>query len=161
MENLEALADHTGKLLLTQGLVMTTAESCTGGLLASILTRIPGSSQWFERGFVTYSNLSKQEMLGVSERTLMEYGAVSEQTAHAMAIGAIANSDADVSVAITGIAGPDGGTTQKPVGTVCLAWQVKQQETVILRRHFTGGRQAVRQQACELALNELNNLLTQ
>ena len=161
MDNLEELAAHLGHLLLEQDLLIATAESCTGGLLAEIITRIPGSSQWFERGFISYSNLAKHEMLEVSHETLVQHGAVSEATARAMALGCLENSEADVSVAITGIAGPDGGTQDKPVGTVCLAWHVKQQETVVKRVFFKGNRLDIRTQSCELALKELIILLTQ
>ena len=161
MDNLEELAAHLGHLLLEQDLLIATAESCTGGLLAEIITRIPGSSQWFERGFISYSNLAKHEMLEVSHEILVQHGAVSEATASAMALGCLDNSEADVGVAITGIAGPEGGSQDKPVGTVCLAWQVKQQETVVKRVFFKGNRLDIRTQSCELALKELIILLTQ
>ena len=122
---LEDLARQAGSLLSEQGLMLATAESCTGGWLGQTITSIAGSSAWYERGFITYSILSKHEMLGVSEATLDEYGAVSEQVASEMTAGAIGRSHAQVAVSITGIAGPDGGTAKKPVGMVCFAWMMK------------------------------------
>ena len=118
---LEALAGRLGALLVNEQLKLVTAESCTGGWVAQCLTAIAGSSAWFDRGFVSYSNEAKQEMLGVPADTLAEYGAVSQPVAVAMAEGALRNSRADWAVAITGIAGPTGGSPQKPVGTVCFA----------------------------------------
>src|ERR1035437_4219013 len=120
-DTLTTLATLVGAKLRAKGLMLTTAESCTGGWVAQAVTAIAGSSAWFERGFVTYSDAAKQEMLGVSARTLAAHGAVSEQTARKMAIGALAHSHAQVALAITGIAGPDGGSAEKPVGTVCFA----------------------------------------
>src|SRR5665647_2559878 len=118
---LTTLATLVGARLKVQSLMLATAESCTGGWVAQVATAIAGSSDWFERGFVTYSNAAKQEMLGVGAGTLAKYGAVSEQTAREMAAGALAHSRAQVAVAITGIAGPAGGSPDKPVGTVCLS----------------------------------------
>ena len=112
------LAAQVGGLLKAHGLLLTTAESCTGGGVAQAITGIAGSSAWFERGFVTYSNLSKQQMLGVSVAMLAQYGAVSEAVVREMVAGALANSGAQVALAVSGIAGPDGGTADKPVGTV-------------------------------------------
>ena len=132
-----------------------TAESCTGGALSEIITRIPGSSHWFERGFVTYSNAAKQELLRVPTETLDRCGAVSEETALAMAEGALANSHAHVSVAITGIAGPEGGTPEKPVGTVCIAWAGRNIPPRSVSTLFQGERLQVRQQACLMALQGL------
>lgn len=134
---------------------MATAESCTGGGLAEILTRIPGSSAWFERGFVTYSNESKHELLSVPTEKLEQYGAVSEETASAMAEGALENSRADYSVAITGIAGPDGGTEDKPVGTICFAWCKRGAGGTTTRICFEGDRLKIREQACLLAMQGL------
>ena len=115
-------AEQLAEMFLKTSCKLVTAESCTGGGLAEILTRIPGSSAWFERGFITYSNESKHEILSVPLETLEQFGAVSEETANAMAKGALENSRAEYGVAITGIAGPEGGTEEKPVGTVCFAW---------------------------------------
>ena len=138
---------------------LVTAESCTGGGLAEILTRIPGSSFWFERGFVSYSNESKQDLLFVPADTLEQFGAVSEETAFAMAEGALKNSRADYSVAITGIAGPDGGTESKPVGTVCFAWVKRNESGNTVRICFDGDRLKIREQACMLAMQGLIDML--
>jgi nicotinamide-nucleotide amidase len=119
---LEALAAEVGACCCQSGERLTTAESCTGGWVGQCMTAVAGSSRWFERGFITYSNEAKTELLGVSGDTLGSQGAVSEATAAAMALGALARSHADWAIAITGIAGPDGGTPEKPVGTVCFAW---------------------------------------
>jgi nicotinamide-nucleotide amidase len=141
--------------LKRQGLMLATAESCTGGWVAQVITSVAGSSEWFERGFVAYTNLAKREMLGVSTTTLSRYGAVSEQTARAMAEGALTHSHAQVALAITGIAGPSGGTPEKPVGTVCFAWAVKKRDTISRKHVFTGDREAVRRQAVTMALQGL------
>lgn len=122
---IHALAVQVGEQLSRRGLLLATAESCTGGWAASAITAIAGSSGWFDRGFVTYSNLAKQEMLGVLPATLESHGAVSEATAREMALGAVGRSAAHMGVAISGIAGPGGGTDAKPVGTVCFAWSLK------------------------------------
>jgi len=139
--------------------MMVTAESCTGGGIAWLLTSIPGSSQWFERGIVAYSNESKQELLGVSHDTLVANGAVSEQTAAAMARGALLNSHADISVAVTGIAGPEGGSEEKPVGTVCFGWSQRDGETKTARIVFEGDRQQVREQAVLMAISGLLDMI--
>jgi len=151
---LEQLRDR----LLAHKMMVAVAESCTGGRIASAMTSLPGSSHWFDRGFVTYSNSAKTEMLGVSTAILAAYGAVSEQTAAAMAEGALANSHAGISVAVTGIAGPDGGTDQKPVGTVCLAWSDRQitRTTTVL---FSGDRESVREQTVVMSIQGLLDLL--
>ena len=150
---LEALAARVGAALLAERLMLATAESCTGGWVSQCLTAIAGSSAWFERGFVTYSNAAKQEMLGVAEATLAAHGAVSQPVAVAMAEGALRHSRADWAVAVTGIAGPAGGSAEKPVGTVCFAWAVRAGATTTETRHFAGDREAVRAQsvACALA----------
>lgn len=153
------LSERLGKLLLEHNLKLVTAESCTGGGLAEIITRIPGSSNWFERGFVTYSNEAKQEMLSVPFNTIDQFGAVSEETAITMAEGALDNSHADVSVSITGIAGPDGDTEGKPVGTVCFAWARRDMETHSATTIFKGNRMQVRQQACMMALQGLIDMI--
>lgn len=134
------------------------AESCTGGGLASAITACPGSSSWFDRGFVTYSNRAKQELLSVSEQTLMTYGAVSEETACEMADGARRMAGVDISAAITGVAGPGGGTPKKPVGTVWVAWSLAQAATVAQCFVFKGNRAAVRHQAIFAALEGLLKL---
>jgi len=155
-ENLtDDLAERAGHLLLAHRMFLVTAESCTGGALAEIITRIAGSSHWFERGFVTYSNDAKQELLQVSPETLARCGAVSEETALAMAEGALRNSHAHVSVAITGIAGPEGGTPEKPTGTVCIAWAGRDMAPKSVSTVFQGDRLHVRHQACLLALQGL------
>src|SRR5512135_3018157 len=121
-DTLSMLAMQVGAGLKARGLMLATAESCTGGWVAQAVTAIAGSSDWFDRGFVTYSDAAKQEMLGVSAGTLGRHGAVSEHTAREMAAGALAHSRAQVALAITGIAGPGGGSSEKPVGMVCFAW---------------------------------------
>ena len=141
---LEALAADVGALLLSNGQRLATAESCTGGWVAQCLTSIAGSSDWFERGFVTYSNEAKQEMLGVEIDTLMTHGAVSEAIAAAMAIGALRHSHADWALAITGIAGPGGGSIGKPVGTVCFSWAGPEGYVDAEIRHFSGSRKEIR-----------------
>ena len=157
---LEALAARLGAALLAERLMLATAESCTGGWVSQCLTAIAGSSVWFERGFVTYSNAAKQEMLGVPEATLAAHGAVSQPVAVAMAEGALRHSRADWAVAVTGIAGPDGGSAEKPVGTVCFAWAVRDGATTTETRHFLGGREAVRAQSAACALAGLIERLT-
>ena len=152
---LEALAGRLGAMLGNQQLKLVTAESCTGGWVAQSLTAIAGSSAWFDRGFVTYSNEAKQEMLGVPPDMLAEHGAVSQPVAVAMAEGALRNSRADWAVAITGIAGPTGGSPQKPVGTVCFAWGCRDGRIVTSTRHFPGSREDVRAQSVEHALSGL------
>ncbi|MDR4516834.1 MAG: CinA family protein [Nitrosomonas sp.] len=148
-----------GERLRQRGVLMATAESCTGGWLGQAVTAIAGSSVWYDRGFITYSNLSKNEMLGVSMTTLEKYGAVSEVTAQEMAFGAQKNSHAQVSVAITGIAGPTGGTELKPVGTVCFAWMLKEGLLNSETCFFSGDRESVRRQAVMKALQGLLKLL--
>ncbi len=126
---MDKLAAQVGVLLKSHGMMLATAESCTGGGVAQAITEVAGSSAWFERGFVTYSNLSKQQMLGVRESTLKQHGAVSEMTVREMVAGALQHSSAQVALAVSGIAGPDGGTAEKPVGTVWFAWGLKDGET--------------------------------
>ncbi len=149
------LADKLGGIFWAQEKLLAVAESCTGGLLAAILTEIPGSSLWFDRGFVTYSNQAKSEMLGVDPNLIAEYGAVSSETALAMVAGAIRQSRADYAVAITGIAGPGGGTDHKPVGTVYIAWQARHAQGYWELQHFTGDRHSVRMQTVNRALEYL------
>jgi nicotinamide-nucleotide amidase len=138
---------------------LTVAESCTGGGLSAAITSIPGSSQWFDCGFITYSNEAKQRMLGVGGTSLQRYGAVSEAVAQEMAQGALAHSQAQIAVAITGIAGPGGGSVDKPVGTVWFAWQGRDITATSQCQCFAGDRQRVRQQAVAHALLTLRQLI--
>jgi nicotinamide-nucleotide amidase len=150
-----ALAAELGRALLARGWRVTVAESCTGGLVAGAITSVAGSSDWFDVGFVTYSNAAKTELLGVPEATLAVHGAVSEETARAMAAGALAKSGADLAAAVTGIAGPAGGTPSKPVGTVCFAWAAKGGSVESATRRFDGDRAAVRAAGVRFALEGL------
>jgi nicotinamide-nucleotide amidase len=154
-----ALAASVGQLLKAKRLLAVTAESCTGGGVAQAITEIAGSSSWFDCGFVTYSNASKNELLDISEALIAQHGAVSEEIAAAMAEGALGNSNADVAISTTGIAGPDGGVPGKPVGTVCFGWVVNQ-VTHTERLVFSGDRQAVRDQSVLHALQGLHRYLT-
>ena len=156
---MDILAAQVGGALKAHGLTLATAESCTGGGVAQAITDVAGSSAWFERGFVTYSDLSKQQMLGVSEATLSQHGAVSEATVREMVAGALANSTAQVALAVSGIAGPDGGTPDKPVGTVWFAWGIKHGATHAQRHQINGNRVAVRAQATRIALQGVTDLL--
>ena len=154
-EALELLAAQVGELLRTNGQRLATAESCTGGWIAQCLTAIAGSSEWFERGFVTYSNDAKREMLGVEADTLVAHGAVSEATAAAMAAGALRHSRADWALAVTGIAGPGGGSADKPVGTVCFGWAAVDGRVDTQTVRFAGDREQVRAQSVAHALGGL------
>jgi len=158
-EQLQLLAKKVGESALEARVMITTAESCTGGWVAVVLTSIAGSSKWFERGFVTYSNLSKQELLGVSGETLVQHGAVSEQTVCEMAQGALQHSHAHLGVAISGIAGPGGATQDKPVGTVCLAWAAAGKVTRSVTEQYSGNREEIRKQAVVAALNGVLGML--
>ena len=149
-----ALAARLGAAALARGTMIATAESCTGGLVAGAITSIAGSSGWFERGFVTYSDLAKKQQLGVASSTIERFGAVSEETAKAMAQGAVRGSVAQWAVAVTGIAGPDGGSPDKPVGTVWFAW-AGPDHLQALKRQFDGDRAAVRQASIQVALEGL------
>ena len=146
------LAREVGARLQAAGALLATAESCTGGWVAQEVTAVAGSSAWFDRGFVTYSNAAKQEMLGVAAATLAQHGAVSEETAREMAQGALARSAAGVAVSITGIAGPGGAVPGKPVGTVCFGWARRGGAVASETRHFAGDREAVRRQSVAHAL---------
>jgi nicotinamide-nucleotide amidase len=157
--------DHAktlAQLLLARGWKMAVAESCTGGLVCATLTELSGSSEWFERGYITYSNQAKTECLGVPAELITSYGAVSEPVASAMAQGA-RNAGANIGVSITGVAGPTGGTAEKPVGTVCFGWTIPNDAgeniTASQTKLFSGDRQAIRQQATEYALAGLLQLL--
>lgn len=154
-EALELIAVQVGELLKANGQRLATAESCTGGWIAQCLTAIAGSSEWFERGFVTYSNDAKREMLGVAADTLVAHGAVSEATAAAMAAGALHHSRADWALAVTGIAGPGGGSADKPVGTVCFGWAAVDGRVETQTVHFCGDREQVRAQSVAHALGGL------
>lgn len=157
MEALEADLTHIARALVQQGALLATAESCTGGLIAGACTDLAGSSAWFDRGFVTYSNAAKTDMLGVPAALIATHGAVSEPVARAMAEGALAHSAARVSIAVTGVAGPSGGSAEKPVGTVWFGWCVHGR-THSERRHFDGDRAAVRAQTVAHALQQLLRL---
>lgn len=154
-----SLAQKLGMRLQHRNVVVTTAESCTGGGLGQAITAIPGSSQWYHIGYITYGDWAKREQLGVTQESLSDFGAVSEVVACEMAEGALAASKSHLSVAITGIAGPDGGSAEKPVGTVWLAWAGKGIETISQCRHFEGSRDLVREQAITCALEGLINLV--
>ncbi len=156
---LQHLARQVGIALTRHGLMLVSAESCTGGWLGQTITSVAGSSAWYERGFITYATISKHEMLGVSAVTLQQHGAVSEQTAREMAEGSIARSHAQVAIAITGIAGPEGGTVEKPVGMVCFAWALKDGLARNETQHFSGDREAVRRQSVAVALQGVIDLL--
>lgn len=153
------LAENVSDLLRAKKLKCASAESCTGGLVSASFTDLPGSSQVFERGFVTYSNVAKEEQLGVSPNILLHYGAVSPECADAMALGALQYSEADISVAVTGIAGPDGGSEEKPVGLVFIAVCLRGNEPVVTGNHFIGDRASIRQQSVQKAFEMLSDLL--
>jgi nicotinamide-nucleotide amidase len=156
-----AIDDLTGQLaqlLPSRGLMLCTAESCTGGLIAAACTERAGSSVWFERGFVSYSNASKTDLLGVPADLIARHGAVSQEVARAMAAGALTHAQAELAVAVTGVAGPGGGSAQKPVGTVWLAWAMGSQVRTECR-HFEGDRSAVRQATVARALQGLVEML--
>lgn len=156
---LQRLSEQVGAALEQRKLMLATAESCTGGWIAQVVTATGGSSSWFERGFVTYSNAAKQDCLGVRAETLQNHGAVAEATAREMVQGALAHSRADLALAVTGIAGPTGGSPGKPVGTVCFAWCRRGEEPVSDTRRFSGDREAVRRQAVLHALLGVLQLL--
>jgi nicotinamide-nucleotide amidase len=151
-QQLYQLAQSAGKALEARAWMMVSAESCTGGWIGEAMTMVPGSSAWYERGFITYTNIAKNEMLGVSMDTLQRHGAVSERTVSEMAAGALARSHAQVAVAVSGVAGPGGGSPEKPVGTVCFAWAVKNGAATAETRVFPGDRAAVRRLSVEHAL---------
>lgn len=155
----ETLLNRLASALQAKHWMLTTAESCTGGAIAKACTDLAGSSVWFERGFVTYSNESKQEMLGVPAATLAEYGAVSEAVTAAMATGALLHSRAQVAVSVSGIAGPGGGTTTKPVGMVCFGWAAQDGKVRTATQYFDGDREAVRYQAVQYALHGVLQML--
>ncbi|UTH73921.1 CinA family protein [Chromobacterium sp. IIBBL 290-4] len=155
MANSRQLAADLGSVLLSRGESVALAESCTGGLIAAAVTDIPGSSAWFSHGVVSYGNQAKQQLLGVQASSLMDHGAVSELVVREMAAGAQALADADWAVAVSGIAGPDGGSPDKPVGLVWLAIAHPGGQTEAWHCHFSGNREAVRKQTVEEALSQL------
>ena len=159
-EKVYLLAEQLGRLLSAKNMQITAAESCTGGGIAQAITEVPGSSAWFDRGFVTYSNLAKQQMLGVSEQTLSKFGAVSDATIKEMLTGALQQSVADYVIAVSGIAGPGGGTPDKPVGTVFFGWIQKPDIIQTSRQLFSGNRQDVRSQAVVYALTMANQFFS-
>ncbi len=150
--NLYELAAQMGAALRTRGQTLAIAESCTGGWIAKVVTDVPGSSGWFDRGFVTYSNVAKSELLGVRKETIAKHGAVSAEVVAEMAGGALQRSPADVVIAVSGIAGPDGGSPGKPVGTVYLAWALREGPLHTERRQFQGDRDQVRLESVAAAL---------
>lgn len=159
-QEIARLAVEVGRQLQRTRIKLATAESCTGGWVAEAITAVPGSSAWFDRGFVTYSNEAKIEMLGVSAVALAQQGAVSEAVVKEMAVGAVQNSRAHVSVAISGIAGPDGGTPDKPVGTVWFAWAQKRGYAEAVMHRLTGNRAEVRARSVVIALDGLRQRLS-
>lgn len=155
---LENLSARTGAALAQRNWMLATAESCTGGWIAEVVTATAGSSAWFDRGFITYSNAAKVDMLGVDERTLTRSGAVSEDTVSEMVRGALLRSAADIAVAVSGVAGPGGGSAEKPVGMVCIAWGLREGDVRVLTQRFDGDREAVRLQTVMTALEGIVNL---
>ena len=161
MDDIIDLATRAGRALQQKGLLLTTAESCTGGGVAHAITEIAGSSDWFDCGFITYSNASKIDLLDVPATLIAQHGTVSEEIAAAMAEGALANSNAHITLSTTGIAGPGGAVLGKPVGTVCFAWAMGHMTTHTERLVFAGDRQAVRAQTVVHALQGLLRILNQ
>lgn len=158
-EELVGLARELGDKLRARGWKLATAESCTGGWVGQLVTSLPGSSHWYERGFITYANAAKVEMLGVPAETLAAHGAVSEETAMAMAAGALKQSHAQATLAITGIAGPGGGTPQKPVGLVCYGWALADGTVISSTCRLDGDREEIRSRAAAAALRGLIELV--
>lgn len=156
---LSTLSAETGARLQAQGWMLSTAESCTGGWIAEVVTATAGSSNWFDCGFVSYSNESKQVLLGVAPDTLREHGAVSEETVREMVSGALARSRAQLALAVSGIAGPGGAVPGKPVGTVCFAWGLRDRPAISETLCFAGDREAVRRQTVLHALRSLPRLI--
>jgi nicotinamide-nucleotide amidase len=157
--DLTTLARRLGRACLARKLMVGVAESCTGGGVAEAITRIPGSSAWFERGFVTYTNDAKRELLGVPAKALTRFGAVSGEVAQAMARGVLRRSPCRVSVAVTGVAGPGGGTRSKPVGLVWFAWAVRSGPVQAYSQRFRGGRLAIRRQSVAVAIQGLIEII--
>jgi nicotinamide-nucleotide amidase len=161
IESMSTLAAEVGEALKSHGMMLATAESCTGGGVAYALTEIPGSSAWFERGFITYANEAKSEMLGVQQKTLLRHGAVSEAVVREMAEGALRHSHAHIALAVSGIAGPGGGSASKPVGTVWFAWCVKGGVCVARHHLLPGDRAQIRTWSVQIALQGVRDLLNQ
>jgi nicotinamide-nucleotide amidase len=158
-QELRDLAGQLGECMKALGLTLASAESCTGGWLAKIITDIPGSSAWFTGSVVSYSNEAKHSLLGVNEATLKEFGAVCGETVLEMTDGLFAHTEADVAVSVSGIAGPDGGSEDKPVGLVWLSWGKRDKSIYAEPYHFDGDREAVRKESIKQALNCLLDLL--
>ena len=159
LNNLENLSAELGTLLQKKNMFFTSAESCTGGLLSQSIVSVPGSSGWFGCSFVTYSNISKHKILGVSKDSLKRFGAVSEEVVTEMVDGAVAESRADLGVAISGIAGPGGGSPDRPVGTVCIAWKLKDKQAIRSTFLFEGNRNEVRYKTVVKSLEEAIKLI--
>lgn len=159
MLEIDQLLNTLKQLLLKKKMMLVTAESCTGGWIAQVITSMAGSSKWYERGFVTYSNQAKMDLLGVAESTLIDHGAVSEETAKEMVVGALNNSPADVAISVTGIAGPGGGSLDKPVGLVWFGFASKAFGVHAIRQQFSGDRAIVREQAVRFSLQQLIDYL--
>lgn len=159
LNNLENLSTELGALLQKKNMFFTSAESCTGGLLSQSIVSVPGSSGWFSCSFVTYSNISKHKILGVSKDSLKRFGAVSEEVVTEMVDGAVAESRADLGVAISGIAGPGGGSPDRPVGTVCIAWKLKDKQAIRSTFLFEGNRNEVRYATVVKSLEEAIELI--
>ena len=161
LKELESLSAELGAFLNEKNYFFTTAESCTGGWVGQSLTSVPGSSSWYGCGFITYSNIAKHQILDVSKDTLNSHGAVSQEVVEEMVDGALKKSRANLGVAISGIAGPGGGTKERPVGTVCLAWKLNDLPSLSVTEVFEGSRQEVRFKSVSKALKEAINLLKQ
>ena len=159
LNNLENLSTELGALLQKKNMFFTSAESCTGGLLSQSIVSVAGSSGWFGCSFVTYSNISKHKILGVSKDSLKRFGAVSEEVVTEMVDGAVAESRADLGVAISGIAGPGGGSPDRPVGTVCIAWKLKDKQAIRSTFLFEGNRNEVRYATVVKSLEEAIELI--
>lgn len=160
MENeLYLLSEKIGRRLQNRGLRIATGESCTGGWIAQTITDVPGSSVWFDRGFVTYSNQAKVQLLDVEAETLADFGAVSEEVAKQMLAGVLRHSEADIAIAVTGIAGPGGGSEEKPVGTVYIGWQFKNSQPVVEKINLCGDRYQIRKKTVVFSLSKLLTLL--
>lgn len=159
MKNISSIVEEIAQLFRDKQWQLVTAESCTGGLISGYITEIPGSSLWFERGFVTYSNQAKIEMLAVPAELIARFGAVSEEVAAAMAQGALKHSAGKIALSVTGIAGPDGGSVDKPVGTVCFGWAVQNGIVRTERKQYSGTRHQIRQAACYGALQGILSVI--
>lgn len=154
------LAQKLGDILLHKAWQVTCAESCTGGGIGYAITSISGSSSWFKQGYITYSNEAKHQLLGVGTHTLKKFGAVSAQTVEEMAAGAARNASANCAIAVSGIAGPDGGSADKPVGTVWFGFAIEQ-NVLAVQQYFLGDRQQVREQAVDFGLSRMSQLLNE